>query len=78
MGRATRQERIQSAADDELKKIARFQAVLRTDDILVLIRIRIQIRGSMPLTNRYGSGYGSGPNPAIFVIVVQDANKQLI
>jgi hypothetical protein len=30
-------------------------AVLRNHDILVLIRIRIWIRGSMPLTNESGS-----------------------
>ncbi len=34
------------------------KAVLRIHDILVWIRIRIWIRGSMPLT--YGSGFGSG------------------
>jgi hypothetical protein len=32
--------------------------VLRIHDILVWIRIRMRIRGSMPLTN--GSGFGSG------------------
>ncbi len=35
-------------------------AVLRIHDILVWIRIRIWIRGSMPLTNGSGSGCGSG------------------
>ncbi len=33
------------------------KAVLRIHDILVWIRIRIQIRGSMPLTNGSGSCY---------------------
>ena len=36
-----------------------FLAVLRIHDILVWIRIRIWIRGSMPLTNGSGSGCGS-------------------
>jgi hypothetical protein len=39
-----------------------FGPVLRIHDILGWIRIRIWIRGSMPLTN------GSGSDPAIFVI----------
>ncbi len=43
-----------------------FKAVLQIHDILVWIRIR----GSMPLTN--------GPDPAIFVIDLQEANKKLI
>jgi hypothetical protein len=43
--------------------------VLWIHDILVWIRIR----GSMPLT--YGSG--SDPDPAIFIIDLQDANKKL-
>jgi hypothetical protein len=48
-------------------------AVFRIHDILVWIRIR----GSMPLTN--GSGFGSpDPDPAIFVIDLQDANKKLV
>jgi hypothetical protein len=34
--------------------------VLRIHDILVWIRIRIWIRGSIPLTNGSGSGCGSG------------------
>jgi hypothetical protein len=53
--------------------------VLRIHDILVWIRIRIWIRGSMPLTNGsgFGSGCGSG-DPAIFVIDLQDANKKII
>jgi hypothetical protein len=53
------------------------QAVFRIHDILVWIRIRIH--GSMPLTN--GSGSGSwilDPDPAIFVIDLQDASKKLI
>jgi hypothetical protein len=53
------------------------KAVLRIHAILGWIRIRI--RGSMPLTN--GSGSGSwilDPDPAIFVIDLQDANKKLI
>ncbi len=36
-----------------------FNTVLRIHDILVWIRIRIWIRGSMPLTNGSGSGFGS-------------------
>jgi hypothetical protein len=43
-----------------------FRSVLRIRDILV----RIQIRGSVPLTN------GSGSAPAIFVIDLQDGNKK--
>jgi hypothetical protein len=57
------------------------KAVLRIHDILGWIRIRIL--GSMPLT--YESGFGSGfgtrildPDPAIFVIDLQDASKKLI
>ncbi len=46
-------------------------AVFRIRDILVWIRIRI--RGSMPLTNGYGSGFGSG---SFFVTDLQDANKK--
>ena len=42
--------------------------VLRIHDILVWIRIRIRIRGSMLLTNGSGSSY-------IFVIHPQEANK---
>jgi hypothetical protein len=54
-------------------------SVLRIHDILVWIRIR----RSMPLTNGSGSGFGSGswildPDPAIFVIDLQDARKKLI
>jgi hypothetical protein len=45
-------------------------AVLRIHDILVWIRIR----GSMPLTN----GSGSDPDPSIFIIDLQDANKKMI
>jgi hypothetical protein len=52
------------------------QAVLRIHDILVWIRILIWIRGSMPLTN--GSGSGVDPDPAIFVIDLQDANQKQI
>jgi hypothetical protein len=47
------------------------QAVLRIHDILMWIRIRVWIIGSMPLTN-------ADPDPAIFVIDLQDANKKLI
>jgi hypothetical protein len=36
------------------------------------ILVRIRIRGSMPLTNV------SGPDPTMFVIDLQDANKKLI
>jgi hypothetical protein len=50
-----------------------FGTVLRIHDILVWIRIR----GSMPLTNGSGSGFGSG-SCYIFVIGLQDANKKLI
>ncbi len=56
--------------------------MLRIHEILVWIRIRIWIRGSMPLTN--GSGFGpdsvrdADPDPADFVIDLQDANKKLI
>jgi hypothetical protein len=35
-----------------------WESVLRIHDILV--RIWIRIRGSMPLTNGFGSGCGSG------------------
>ncbi len=63
------------------------QAVLRIHDMLGWIRIRIL--GSMPLTNGSGSGFGSGswiriririldPDPAIFVMDLQDASKKLI
>jgi hypothetical protein len=41
--------------------------VLQIHDILVWIRIR----GSMPLTN----GFGLDPDPAIFVIDLQDITK---
>ncbi len=55
------------------------QAVFRIHDILVWIRIRIC--GSMPLMGN-GSGsedpnLDSDPDPAIFVIDLQDANKKL-
>ncbi len=55
--------------------------MLRIHDILGWIRIRIL--GSMPLTNGsgFGSGFGSGswiPDPAIFVIDLQDVSKKLI
>ena len=46
------------------------RAVCRIHDILVWIRIR----GSMPLTK----GSDPYPDPAIFVIDLQDANKKLI
>jgi hypothetical protein len=48
------------------------QTVFRIHDILGWIRIRI--RGSMPLTNGSGS---PDPDPAIFVIDLQDASKKL-
>ncbi len=49
--------------------------VLRVHDILVWIRIR----GSMPLTNGSGSWIRIlDPDPAIFVIDRQDANKRPI
>jgi hypothetical protein len=50
------------------------EPVFRIHDILGWIRIRI--RGSMPLTN--GSGSGLDPDPAIFIIDLQDASKKLI
>ncbi len=53
--------------------IVYFTPVLRIHDILVWIRIRIWIRGSMPLTN--GSGCGSG-SCYFFVIILSDANKK--
>ncbi len=40
------------------------ESVLRIHDILVWIRIRIRVRGSMPLTN--GSGFGSWCEPGSF------------
>jgi hypothetical protein len=43
--------------------------MLRIHDILVWIRIRI--RGSMPLTKM-------DPDPDVFIIDLQDANKKLI
>ncbi len=46
--------------------------VLRIHDILVWIRIRIRILGSMPLTNRCGSG------SCFFVVDRQDATKKQI
>jgi hypothetical protein len=52
-----------------------FLPVFRIHDILVWIRIRI--RGSMPLTNGSGSTVDSDPDPAIFVINLQDANKKI-
>ncbi len=55
--------------------------VLRIHDILGWIRIR----GSMPLTDGSGFGFGSGswirildPDPSILVIDLQDASKKLI
>ncbi len=39
-------------------RLSLFDSVLRIHDILVWIRI--QIRGSVPLTDRSGSGFGSG------------------
>ncbi len=48
------------------------QAVMRIHDIFVSIRIH----GSMPLTN--GSRSGADPDPSIFIVDLQDANKKLI
>ncbi len=48
-------------------------SVLGISDILV--RIRIRICGSIPLTN--GSGFRSGSDPAIFVSDLQDGNKKI-
>ncbi len=56
-----------------------FLAVLRIHDILGWIRIRI--RGSMSPTNGFGSGSWIrilDPDPAIFVIDLQDASKKLL
>jgi hypothetical protein len=50
--------------------------VMRIHDILVWIRIRIWIRGSMPLTNDPDPDADS--DPAIFVIDLQDANRKQI
>jgi hypothetical protein len=47
------------------------QAVLRIHDILMWIRIRIWILGSMPLPH-------ADPDPSIFIIDLQDANKKII
>jgi hypothetical protein len=49
------------------------EAVLQIYDILGWIRI--WIRGSMPLTNGPDSDPDSFPDPSIFVIDLQDANK---
>jgi hypothetical protein len=57
-------------------KITYLEAVLRIHDILVWIQIRIWIRGSMPLTN--GSERMRNPDPASFVLDLQEANKKLI
>jgi hypothetical protein len=59
-------------------KLITHESVLRIHDILVWIRI--WIRGSMPLTNGCGSGSVpvADPDPAIFVIDCQDANKKQI
>ncbi len=43
-----------------------FLPVLRIHDILVWIRIRIRIRGSMPLTNESGCVFGSGSGSCYF------------
>jgi hypothetical protein len=51
--------------------VSYLKAVLRRDDIL----LRIRIRGPMPRTN--GSGQDSDPDPAIFIIHLQDANKKI-
>jgi hypothetical protein len=54
-------------------------AVLQIHDILVWIRI--QIRGSMPLTNGSGSTNpdpDADPDPSFFIIDLQDANKKNI
>jgi hypothetical protein len=54
-----------------------FLAVLRVHDILGWIRIRIL--GSMPLTNGSGSWIRVlDPDPALFVIDLQDVSKKLI
>jgi hypothetical protein len=47
--------------------------VFRIHDILVWIRI--WIRGSMPLTNDPDSDPDAYPDPVIFVIDLQDADK---
>ncbi len=53
------------------------KAVLRIHDILGWIRVRI--RGFIPLTNGSGSWIQIlDPDPAIFVIDLQDASKKLI
>jgi hypothetical protein len=49
-----------------------FHLVFRIHDILVWIRIRMRIRGSMPVDP------DSDPNPAIFFIDLQDAKKIII
>jgi hypothetical protein len=51
--------------------ISLFLAVLRSHETLV----RIRIRGSIPLTNGFGS---ADPDPAIFVSDLQDVNRRLI
>ncbi len=48
--------------------------MLRIHDILVWI----QMRGSIPLTNGFGFGSGFDPDPSIFIIDLQDANKKPI
>jgi hypothetical protein len=54
---------------------AELEAVLRIHDILGWFRIR----GSTPLTNESGSGsWILDPDPAIFIIDLQDASKKLI
>jgi hypothetical protein len=50
-------------------------AVLRIHAIFMWICI--WIRGSMPLANGTDRDSGPDPDPAIFVIDVQDANKKL-
>jgi hypothetical protein len=53
--------------------------MLRIHDIFGWIRIRIWVRGSMPLTNRSGfsSDPDADPDPAFFVFFdLQDATKK--
>ncbi len=46
--------------------------MLRIHDIFMLV----WVRGSMPLINGTDQDPGSDPDPAIFVIDLQDANKK--
>jgi hypothetical protein len=52
-------------------------AVLRIHGILVRIRIRIRICGSVP-HGRIDSDPDSAPDPAIFVSGLQDGNLKII